>query len=96
MFHYPQQDLDLNNSCASTAKSVPEETCNQGPARVRKKEKSKLLEVQQSKEETPKVVEKTEVQKKKEEKHEPNKEVGTLKKHSICISVRPNFVQIKV
>ncbi|XP_044023469.1 stress-induced-phosphoprotein 1 [Siniperca chuatsi] len=69
-----QKDLDLNNSYASTAKSVPEETCNQRPAKERKKNKTNFLEVQQSKEEKPKVVEKPEVQKKKEEKREPNKE----------------------
>lgn len=56
---------------------MPEETCNQRPARQRKKEKTTLLEVEQSKEEKPKAVEKPEVQKK--ENHEPNKEVGALK-----------------
>ncbi|XP_037652668.1 RNA polymerase II-associated protein 3 isoform X1 [Sebastes umbrosus] len=69
-----KQDLNLNNSFASTAKSVPEETSNQRPARERKKKKTKLQEVQPSKEEKPKIVEKPEVQKKKEEKPEPNKE----------------------
>lgn len=78
MFHYFQQDLDINNSYSSTTKSVPEETCNQRPARQRKKEKTTLLEVEQSKEERPKAVEKREVQK-KEENHEHNKEVGALK-----------------
>lgn len=90
MFHYLQQDLNLNNSFASTAKSVPEETSNQRPARERKKKKTKLQEVQPSKEEKPKIVEKPEVQKKKEEKPEPNKEVRTLK--SICF--RYNLIQI--
>lgn len=71
------QDLDLNNSYASTAKSVPEETCNQPPAKDTKEEKVKLPEAQQLKEEKPKIVEK--VQQKKEEKHEPSKEVGTMK-----------------
>lgn len=79
MFYFFQQNLDLNNSYSSTTKSVPEETCNQRPARVRKKEKNKLPEVQQPKEEKPKIVEKPEIKKKKEEKHEPIKEVGTLK-----------------
>ncbi|XP_023286174.1 stress-induced-phosphoprotein 1-like [Seriola lalandi dorsalis] len=69
-----QKDLDLNNSCASTAKSVPEETCNQKPAKDRKKEKSKLSETQLLEEEKPKIVEKPEVQKNQEEKHEPSKE----------------------
>lgn len=58
-------------------KSVPEETCNQRPARERKNGKTKSLG-DQSKEEKPKVVETPEVQK-KEQKHDPNKEVGTLK-----------------
>ncbi|XP_070776599.1 stress-induced-phosphoprotein 1 isoform X2 [Enoplosus armatus] len=69
-----QKDLDLSNLYASKAKPVPEETCNQRPAKERKKEKTKFLEVQQSKEEKTKVVAKPEVLKKKEEKHEPNKE----------------------
>ncbi|GAA6224882.1 uncharacterized protein LOC108876600 [Lates japonicus] len=69
-----QKDLDLNNSYASTAKSVPEETCNQKSSKERKKDKSKLKEVQLLKEEKPKIVEKPEAQKKKEEKPEPNKE----------------------
>ncbi|XP_059209561.1 RNA polymerase II-associated protein 3 isoform X2 [Centropristis striata] len=68
------KELDLNNSYASTTKSVPEEMCNQKPAREKKKKKTKLLEIQPPKEEMPKVVEKPEIQKKKEEKHEPNKE----------------------
>lgn len=72
-------DLDLNNSEASTVKSVPEETSNQRPARGRKKDKTKLQEVQQSKEENPNIVEKTEFQQKKEEKQEPDKEVCSLK-----------------
>lgn len=76
MFHCHQQDLDLNNSHSSTTKSVPEETCNQRPAKERKKEKNKLLK--KSLEEKPKVVEKPEIQK-KEERPQPNKEVGTLK-----------------
>lgn len=71
--------MDLNNSYASTGKSVPEETSNQRPARGRKKEKTKLQEVQQFMEERPKAVEKPEIQKKKEEKQEHNEEVGTLK-----------------
>lgn len=57
-------------------KSVLEETFNQRPAR---QEKTKLLEVKQSEDEKPKAVEKPEVRKKKEENHEPNKEVGALK-----------------
>ncbi|XP_068435846.1 uncharacterized protein [Clinocottus analis] len=65
-----QKDLDLNDSYAST-KLVAR---NERPARERKKKKTKLLEVLQSKEEKPKVVEEAEVQKKEEEKHEPNKE----------------------
>ncbi|XP_033499098.1 uncharacterized protein LOC117267346 isoform X3 [Epinephelus lanceolatus] len=69
-----KQDLDLNNSHSSKTNSVPKETCNQRPARERKKEKTKSVEVQQSKEEKPKVVEKPEVQMKKEEIHEPNNE----------------------
>ncbi len=73
LLHYPQQDLELNYSYASTAKSVPKETCNE-----KKKKKSKLLEVQPSEEGKPTVVENPEVQK-KQEKHEPNKEVGTMK-----------------
>ncbi|KAL7381048.1 hypothetical protein ABVT39_027772 [Epinephelus coioides] len=70
-----QKDLDLNNSHSSKTNSVPKETCNQRPARERKKEKTKSVEVQQSKEEKPKVVEKSEVQMKKEEIHEPNNEI---------------------
>ncbi|XP_031165960.1 uncharacterized protein si:dkey-33c12.4 isoform X2 [Sander lucioperca] len=66
-----QKDLDLNNSHSSTTKSVPEETCNQRPAKERKKEKNKLLK--KSLEEKPKVVEKPEIQK-KEERPQPNKE----------------------
>ncbi|XP_039641139.1 uncharacterized protein si:dkey-33c12.4 isoform X2 [Perca fluviatilis] len=66
-----QKDLDLNNSISSTTKSVPEETCNQRPAKERKKEKNKLLK--KSLEEKPKVVEKPEIQK-KEEKPQPDKE----------------------
>ncbi|XP_031733276.1 RNA polymerase II-associated protein 3-like [Anarrhichthys ocellatus] len=66
-----QKDLDLNNSNSSTTKL---ETCNERPARERKKKKTKLLEVPQSNEEMQRVVEKPEVHKKKEEKHEPNKE----------------------
>ncbi|XP_042243932.1 uncharacterized protein si:dkey-33c12.4 [Thunnus maccoyii] len=70
-----QKDLNLNNSYASTAESAPEETHNQTPATERKKEKSKLPEVQQPEEEKSKVVEKQpEVQKKKEEKQETIKE----------------------
>ncbi|XP_018521740.1 uncharacterized protein si:dkey-33c12.4 [Lates calcarifer] len=69
-----QKDLDLNNSYASQAKSVPEETCNQKSSKERKKDKSKLKEVQPLKEEKPKIVDKPEAQKKKEEKPEPNKE----------------------
>ncbi|XP_026164852.1 uncharacterized protein LOC113131607 [Mastacembelus armatus] len=69
-----QKDLDLNNSYASAAKSVPEETCNQEPAIRRKEEKSKLLDVQQPKEVKLNIVEKPEVQKKEEEKPETNKE----------------------
>ncbi|XP_073339048.1 uncharacterized protein [Pagrus major] len=70
-----QKDLDLNNSYSSTTKSVPEETrSNQKPAKERKKEKSKLQEVQPSKEKKTKEVQKAEVPKKKEEKPEPNKE----------------------
>ncbi|XP_054470252.1 triadin isoform X2 [Anoplopoma fimbria] len=68
-----QKDLDLNSSYPSTTKLVAEETCNERPARERKKKKTKLLEAPQSKEVMPQVVEKTEVPK-KEEKHEPNKE----------------------
>ncbi|XP_035530000.1 tetratricopeptide repeat protein 31-like [Morone saxatilis] len=67
-----QKVSDLNNSYASMAKPVPEETCNQMPAREGKKEKTaKILEVEQLKEEKPEVVEKPEVQKKKEVKQEP-------------------------
>ncbi|XP_039994175.1 uncharacterized protein si:dkey-33c12.4 [Xiphias gladius] len=73
-----QKDLDLNNSYASAAKLVPEEKCNQKTAKERKKEKSKLLEVQLLKETKPEVVEKPEVQKTKEEKHKPIKEHYTL------------------
>ncbi|XP_029349821.1 stress-induced-phosphoprotein 1 [Echeneis naucrates] len=62
-----QKDLDLNNSNASTAKSVPEETCNQKP--VQESEKKTKLAVQK-----PKTLEKMEVEKKKEDKHELNKE----------------------
>ncbi|KAG7234603.1 hypothetical protein INR49_002232 [Caranx melampygus] len=69
-----QKDLDLNNSYASTAKSVPEETCNQTPAKDTKEEKVKLPEAPQLKEEKPKIAEKNKVQQKKEEKHEPSKE----------------------
>ncbi|KAM9341676.1 uncharacterized protein ABDE67_015338 [Symphorus nematophorus] len=108
-----QKDLDLNNSYASTAKALPEETCSQITAKEGKKDKTKLVEVQQSKEEKPKLpgsqhskeekpnlqkdqqakeekpklqgnqqskeekpktAEKPEIQRKKEEKHEPNKE----------------------
>ncbi len=58
---------------------MPEETSNQRPARGGKKEKTKLQEVQQSKEEKPNIVEKPEFQKKEEEKQESDKEVGTLK-----------------
>ncbi|KAI3367419.1 hypothetical protein L3Q82_026276 [Scortum barcoo] len=67
------EDLDLNNSYASTSKLAPEETSDQRPARGRKKEKNKLKEVQQSKEEKPEVVERPDVHK-KEEKQEPNEE----------------------
>ncbi|XP_038554293.1 uncharacterized protein si:dkey-33c12.4 [Micropterus salmoides] len=64
------KDLDLNNSYAPMVKSVPEETCNQRPARERKNGKTKSLG-DQSKEEKPKVVETPEVQKKE---HDPSKE----------------------
>lgn len=59
-------------------KSVAEEMCNQRPERQIIKERPKLPEVKHSKEEKTKAVEKPAVQKKKEEHHEPNKEVGTL------------------
>ena len=84
--HHPQ-DLDLNNSYASTAELVPEETCNQKNAKDGKKEKSKLPEVQLLKEETPKNVEKSEVQKKMEEKHKPFKEVGTPKSQDLFYGI---------
>lgn len=77
MFECRPQDLDLNNSYSSTTESVPEETCNKKPAKERKKEKTKLQEVQQPEEKKTKEVER--VPKKKEEKPEPDKEVGTLK-----------------
>ncbi|XP_071354455.1 stress-induced-phosphoprotein 1-like [Trachinotus anak] len=69
-----KKDLDLNNSYASTAHSAPEETCNQKPPKESKKEKSKLQEVQLLKEEKPQTLENPDIQKKKEEEHEPNKE----------------------
>ncbi|KAF3700816.1 Tetratricopeptide repeat protein 31 [Channa argus] len=69
-----QKELDLNNSYASTAKSVPEETCNQKPTKERKKEKSKLVGAEQPNEEKPNTVGKPDVQKKTEEKHESKKE----------------------
>lgn len=77
---YHPQELDLNNSYTSTANSVPEEMFNLKPAKEGKKEKSKLVEIQQPKEEKQKNVEKLDAQKKQEEKHETNnEEVGTLK-----------------
>lgn len=78
---YHPQELDLNNSYTSTAKSVPDEAFNWEPAKNRKKEKSKLVEIQQPKEkEKANIVEKLDVKKKKEDKHETNKEeVGALK-----------------
>ncbi|XP_042338280.1 stress response protein NST1-like [Plectropomus leopardus] len=90
-----QKVLDLNNSCPSTTQSVPEETCNQKPVR----EKSKLLEVQPFKEEKPEVVEKPEVQKMEEEKHEPNNEVRTLdlnKNYFPCFQQYSNCSTISV
>lgn len=78
VFHYPHQNSEVNNSnYVSTANSAPEETCNQRPSGEKKKKKSKLLEGRESKEEDLKVEEKPEIQK-KEEKHEPIKEVGTI------------------
>ncbi|XP_026196298.1 hsp70-Hsp90 organizing protein 2-like [Anabas testudineus] len=70
-----RKELDLNNSYTSTAKSVPDEAFNWEPAKNRKKEKSKLVEIQQPKEkEKANIVEKLDVKKKKEDKHETNKE----------------------
>uniref|UniRef100_UPI0037E99194 stress-induced-phosphoprotein 1-like n=1 Tax=Semicossyphus pulcher TaxID=241346 RepID=UPI0037E99194 len=68
-----QKYLDLNNSYACLANMAPEEMPHLKPAKETKKEKSKLQEVQQHKEEQPKVVEKPHVQKNKE-KCEPIKE----------------------
>lgn len=71
---YHPQVFDLNNSYTFTAKSVPEEVFNLKPAKERKKEKNKLVEIQQPKEEKQIDVEKQDVQTKQEEKHETNKE----------------------
>ncbi|KAM7403653.1 hypothetical protein PAMA_004205 [Pampus argenteus] len=72
---WKQKDLNLNYSYASTAESVPGEKHNQRPETERKKEKDKLLDVrQQPNEQKAKVVEKPEVQRNKEEKHETIKE----------------------
>ncbi|XP_063765345.1 reticulocyte-binding protein homolog 2a isoform X2 [Eleginops maclovinus] len=68
------QDLNINNSHASTSKSVPEVLCNERTARERKNTNTKLPQVQPSKEEKPKIVEQPEVHEKKEEKYEPHKE----------------------
>lgn len=71
-----QKKEDLHNSCTASAKSVPEETSNQNPAKQKaKKEKSKLLEVRQPEEKKPEVAEKKpEVRKKKEEKPKTREE----------------------
>ncbi|KAJ4939131.1 hypothetical protein JOQ06_028592 [Pogonophryne albipinna] len=68
------QDLNINNSHASTTNSVPEVLCNKRPARERKKKNTKLPEVQPSEEEKTKIVAQPEVQEKEEEKYEPNTE----------------------
>lgn len=82
MSYLPQE---LNNSYGSTAKLVPEEMFNQKPKKEVKKEKAKLVKVQQLEEEKPEAVKKPDVQKKEEEKHEANKlEVG---KHSLLLYI---------
>ncbi|XP_022072501.2 uncharacterized protein si:dkey-33c12.4 [Acanthochromis polyacanthus] len=67
-----QKNEDLHNSCAASAKSVPEETSNQSPAKEKtKRDTNKLPEVRQPEEKKPEVAEKQpEVRKKKEEKPE--------------------------
>ncbi|KAK2826706.1 hypothetical protein Q5P01_020920 [Channa striata] len=69
-----QKELDLNNSYASTAKPVPEETCNQKPEREGKKAKRNLGEVEKPNEENRNTLVKPDVQKETEEKHESMKE----------------------
>lgn len=69
-----QKDLDLNNSCSSSAKSAPEETCNQKPTKEKKQEKSKLPQVEQPEEEKTEAAKKPKVQKRKEEKQETSEE----------------------
>lgn len=76
VFYYPQQEPKFNTSCA-TAESVPAEACKQRPARAKTKGKTKLVEVKQSEEQKPKLVEKSGVQR-KEDKVEPNKQVDSL------------------
>ncbi|KAM8916145.1 uncharacterized protein AB9W97_017899 isoform 2-T2 [Spinachia spinachia] len=72
-----QKDFALNNSSASTTKSVAEETPSERPATERKKNETKLLAGSPSKEERPKVVVKLKVKQKTEENLESN-EAGTI------------------
>ncbi|XP_041667829.1 RNA polymerase II-associated protein 3 [Cheilinus undulatus] len=69
-----QKDLELKCSNACTNETMPKVTTSQKPAKDRKKEKNKSPEIQQPKEEKPKVMVKPEIKKKIEEKEEPVKE----------------------